>query len=265
MFNEPASTPAQEPDEAPQSKSAGIGKLLLIFTVIGVIAVGVRLLLIFLERKEAAKPAVATELHYTEDQMILPRRLHQMDLKDARELNGKRIWVFAAGQLNAYPATATHMDYAHPGPLLLGAQPIEVVNFFEAKAPASTFSRIPKGDAQVIMLFHRAEDPTKLWGTPVGDREGKLYNFFLDECFFYDDPHTLYKHWPAETWKAIDEHRVIQGMSELQTNLALGQVSTPGPGKPGNRTIVYGNDGNGKPIMVTFIRDKVSKIDANAN
>jgi hypothetical protein len=255
MFNEPATAP----DEAPESKGSGIKKLVVAFTAILLIAVGVRIYLIHRERVEADKPAAAAAApDYTDDQMVLPRRLHQMDMGDARQLNGKRIWVWAAGQLNAYPATPSHIDYAHPGPLLLGAQPLDVVNFIEGKAPASAYSRIPKGDAQVIMLFHRQDDPTKLWGTPVGTREGKTYTFYLDECFFYDDPHTLYKHW-GDTWKVIDEHRVVKGMSELQTDIALGQVSKPGPGKMGDRTVVFDNDGH--PIAVTFVNNKATSID----
>jgi hypothetical protein len=246
-------------DDAPQSKGVNVRKLAAIFTIVLVLAVSVRLFLIWRERQEANKPApAAAEPAYTDDQMILPRHLHQTDLNDAKELNGKRVWIFAAGQLNAFPATPTHMDYAHPGPLLLGAEPIDVVNFIESKAPASVFSRVPKGDGQVIMLFHRASDATKLWGTPVGYREDKFYTFYIDECFFYDDPHTLYKHWGTEKWKAIDEHRVLKGMSELQAQLALGQVSKPGPGTLGNRTVVYDNDG--KPVTMTFVKDKATSI-----
>jgi hypothetical protein len=108
------------------------------------------------------------------------------------------------------------------------------------------------------MLFHRAGD-AKLWGTPVGYHEGKFYTFYLDECFFYDDPHTLYKHWGAEKWKAIDEHRAEKGMSEMQAQLALGQVSKPGPGTIGNRTVVY--DNNGKPVTMTFVKGKATSVD----
>lgn len=256
MFDTPASNGSG--NDVPESKGPSIKKLILLFTVLLVVVAAVRVFLIWRTRHEADKPVAAVEESYSADEMVLPRKLHQTDLKDARELNGKRIWVYAAGQLNAYPATAAHMDYAHPGPLLLGAEPLEVVNFMEQKAPASVYSRVPKGDAQVIMLFHRKDDPAKLWGTPVGDREGKFYNFFLDECFFYDDPHELYKHWKPEVWKAVDEHRVEKGMNELQTDLALGQVSKPGPGQPGDRTVLFDNDG--KPVSVTFVKNKAVSI-----
>ena len=243
-----------------ETKGNGVRNLLLAFTALLLIAVAVRVYLIHRERTEADKPAAAAAApDYTDDQMILPRHLHQTDVKDAKELNGKRVWVFAADQLNAFPATPTHMDYAHPGPLLLGAEPLDVVNFIEGKAPASAFSRVPKGDGQVFMLFHRATDPAKLWGTPVGYKDGKFYTFYLDECFFYDDPHTLYKHWGPARWKAIDEHRAEKGMSEMQAQLALGQVSKPGPGMPGNRTVVYDNDG--KPVTMTFAKDKAVSIE----
>ena len=246
------------PIEEPSSGGFNMRKLAAIFTVLLVIAVAIRIGLIWHERLQANKPVVAETPNYTEDQMVLPRRIHQTDVKDARELNGKRIWVSAAGQLNAFPATATHMDYAHPGPLLLGAQALNVVNFIEGKAPASAYSRVPKGDGQVFMLFHLASDPDKLWGTPVGYKDGKFYTFYLDECFFYDDPHVLYKHWGADTWKAIDEHRAVKGMSEKQAGLALGQVSKPGSGEPGDRSIVFDNDG--KPVSITFQKDKAVSI-----
>jgi hypothetical protein len=250
----------QPPSDTPETKGNGVRNLLFAFTVVALLAVAVRIYLIHRERVEADKPAAAAAApSYTDDQMILPRHLHQTDVKDAKELNGKRVWVFAAGQLNAFPATPTHMDYAHPGPLLLGAEPIDVVNFIEAKAPASAFSRVPKGDGQVVMLFHRATDPDKLWGTPVGFNDGKFYTFYLDECFFYDDPHTLYKHWGDARWKAIDEHRAEKGMSEMQAQLALGQVSKPGPGTLGNRTVVYDNDG--KPVIMTFVKDKAVSVE----
>ena len=253
MFNE---TPAEDEGK----KGTDMGKLAAIFTLLLVLALGVRIYFVWRAHQEADKPAPeSTTRMYTDDQYVLPRRLHQTDVKDARELNGKPLWVFAAGQLNAYPATATHLDFSHPGPLLLGAEPLQVVNFIEAKAPASAYSRVPKGDAQVMMLFHRKDDPAKLWGTPVGYREGKLYTFYLDECFFYDDPRVLYKHWPAETWKAIDEHRAIKGMSELQADLALGQVSKPGPGAQGNRTVVFNNDG--KPVTMTFVKDRAVSVE----
>lgn len=252
MFNDSNSNEQPSPDGFNMRKFAAI------FTLILLVAVAVRIGLIWHERQQANKPVVAETPSYTEDQMVLPRRLHQTDVKDARELNGKRVWVQAAGQLNAFPATPTHMDYAHPGPLLLGAQALDVVNFIEGKAPASAYSRVPKGDGQVFMLFHFAADPGKLWGTPVGYKDGKFYTFYLDECFFYDDPHVLYKHWGADAWKAIDEHRVMKGMSERQAQLALGQVSKPGPGEAGNRTVVYDNDA--KPVTMTFVKDKAVSI-----
>ena len=254
MFNE-----SDPPPEEPVSDKSGAKKLAAIFTAILLIAVGVRIFFIWQSRREANRPAVAAEgPSYTQDQLVLPRRLHQTDPKDARELNGKPLWVFAAGQLNAFPATRTHMDYAHPGPLLLGAEPLIVDDFYVQTAPASAFTRVPKGDAQVVMLFHRASDPGKLLGTPVGYREGKFYTFYLDECFFYDDPHVLYKHWSADAWKAIEEHRAIKGMSEMQAQLALGQVSKPGPGEQGNRTVVYDNDG--KPVTMVFVKDRATSV-----
>jgi hypothetical protein len=238
----------------------GAKKWAAIGTAVMVLAVGARIGMIWHERREAAKPVdlndVAGKPKVTDDQLVFVAKKNQTSLKEARELNGKRIWVSAGGQIDAYPATSAHMDYAHPDSLLLGAQPLDVVNFIEQKAPKNAALRIPTGERQVIMLFHRGSDPSKLYGTPVGDYEDGNYKFYLDNIFFYDDPHTLYKHWPATTWAAIDRHEVMKGMSELQSQIALGQILTPSGNSWGNRTVEYYNDNH--PVRVTYQDDKAT-------
>ena len=91
---------------------------------------------------------------------------------------------------------------------------------------------------------------------PVGFRQGKDYSFLTDEIFFYDDPHELYKHWGPEVWKAVDEHRVILGMSEREVELSLGQVSQSTSKDYGNRVVIFSNLGH--PMAVTFVKNKVT-------
>jgi hypothetical protein len=97
-----------------------------------------------------------------------------------------------------------------------------------------------------------------LYGVPVGYHQNGQYTFYLDEIFFYDDPHELYKHWGPEVWKAIDSHQVIIGMSERQTQMALGQVSKSVSNEYGNRLVVYAN--LGKPIAVTFVKNHATSF-----
>ncbi len=248
-------------DEEQEDSSGGsTKKLVAVFTLLALLAVSARIYFLQRERHReatAVAPDRTPDYHVTADDVVVPRKLYASSLKDVRDLNGKRVWVFAAGQMRLYPATAAHVDYAHPGGLLKGAEPLDVVNFIEQVAPAGVYN-IPRGDKHVLMLFHRGAEPAKLYATPVGSEQGGSYTFYTDEAFFYDDPHVLYKHWPAPVWAAVDEHRAVAGMNERQANLALGQVSTPGPGTVGNRTVTYSNEGH--PVTVTFAGNKATKV-----
>ena len=238
-------------------------KLVAGFTLLLLLVVAGRLYLTWRERREdanAVAPRHEPEYHVTADDLVVPRKLYPSSLKDARALDGHRVWVFAAGQMRLYPATPAHVDYAHPAGLLLGAEPLDVTNFIEQAAPPGVYN-IPRGDRHVLMLFHRASEPGKLYGTPVGYEQDGSDTFYLDEAFFYDDPHGLYKEWSPEIWAAIDQHRAIDGMNERQVNLALGQVSTPGPGSVNNRTVTYDNQGH--PVTVTFAAGKATKVQAD--
>ena len=240
------------------AKDHSTKKLIAVLTVVMLLALGGTIFYTWHRNHVANEvPDKGPEYHTSADDMVLPRKMYQDKMSDVKALDGKRIWVWAGDQMNYFPATPTHLDYQHPAGLLLGAEPLDVVNFIEQKAPEGVFLRIPRGDKQVVMLFHRPEEPGKLFGTPVGYEEGGSFTFYLDEAYFYDDPHTLW-HWPAATWDAIDHHKAILGMSERQAQLALGQVSKPGEGTSGNRTVTY--DNNGHPVTVTFHNDKATSI-----
>lgn len=252
-------TPEQN-TEVKEDSSSGMKKLVLAFTALMLIAVAVRVLLVMKQHRNDATVKVAEEPshHLIQDDYIVPRKMYPNSMADVRTLDGKRIWAFAAGQMTSFPATPSHVDFAHPAALLQGAEPLDVISFIEQVAPASLYTRVPRGDAQVLMLFHRPSQPGKLFGTAVGYREGKNYTFYLDEAYFYDDPHVLYKHWPSEIWQAVDSHKAVASMNELQAQLALGQVSKPGDGAVNNRTVVYDNGGH--PISITFDHGKATKI-----
>jgi len=235
-------------------------KIFFGFTLVLLLAVGLRFFFIWRERNEPVKVPERQSSTYklSEDDLVSLKHKFQSSLKDAKELNGKRIWVSAGGQMNYYPATASHVDYAHAAGLLLGADPLDVRNFIEQVASKAVFQRIPTGDKQVVMLFSKPTEPEKLYGVPVGYFEQGQYTFYLDEIFFYEDPHVLYKHWPAPVWAAVEKHEVIPDMNERQVQLSLGQVSSSGQNTPGDRTVEFNN--NGHPIRVTFVHDKATTI-----
>ncbi|QNI36794.1 hypothetical protein [Edaphobacter albus] len=235
-------------------KKAAIGGTLLFFIV-----VGVRVGMIYRERNAPEKPAAAPAREkIADDDLVFLKKKRQDSMANARELNGSTLWVSAGGQMDYYPVSGKRVDYAKTSGTLLGAQKLEVKDFTEQVAPKAATHRIPGGDRQVLMLFTLpdSEKPTQVYGVPVGYHENGQYTFYIDEIFFYDDPHELYKHWGPEVWKAVDSHQVILGMSERQVQMALGQVSKSLSNDYGNRLVVYAN--LGKPIAVTFVKNKAT-------
>ena len=247
------------PDEERPS-SGNTKKLIFAFTAIMLVVVALRVYFVVKERRDSQVVHVdeGPSHNLTQDDYIVPRKLYPHTLADARQLNGKPIWVFAGSQMNDYAATPSHVNFGKNEGLLLGAEPLEVVNFIEQVAPASLYTRVPRGDRQVLMLFHKKGDPKNLYAVAVGYHEAAGYTFYLDEAFFYDDPHVIYEHWPANIWQAIDQHKAVLGMNEQQAQLALGQVSRPGSGEINNRTVEY--DNNGHPVTITFEHRKATKI-----
>ena len=98
----------------------------------------------------------------------------------------------------------------------------------------------------------------KGYAVPIGAQKGSEFKIYSDEVFFIEDPHDLYKHWPAEVWQKIDAHEVQPGMSELQASFAIGLGIPQDSGDYGYRTLHYAN--GGKPVVITFQNDKAVEI-----
>ena len=232
-------------------------------TALMVLVVGIEVAWLHHERNAPYVPkAAATEKLDLDDTVFLkPKRPESM--ADLKELYGKTVWVSAGGQMDYYPYAGHRADYAKSAGTLLGAEPMVIQSAFEQVAPKSATVRIAGGDRQVLLAFTmpKSADPAKEYAVPVGYQEGKDFTFYNDELFFYDDPHELYKHWGPKIWDAVDSHQVIVGMNERQVQLALGQVSKSLSNEYGNRLVVYAN--LGKPIAVTFVKNKVTAFRAD--
>ena len=109
---------------------------------------------------------------------------------------------------------------------------------------------------QVMAVF---EKNGKRYAFPIGIEEGGNYTIYSDEIVFIQDPHELYKHWSAETWKAIENHEVKPGMNELQAFFAIGMGSPEGTGMSNPRIVDFPN--NGHPVRVSFTDGKATDIE----
>jgi hypothetical protein len=237
-------------------KKTAIGVTALVFAVVG-IRIG---LLVHQRHVDETAVATVTQTKVNPDYLVFLKKMRPDSLKDIKGLVGQTVWVSAGGQMDYYPVANHKAEYAKSQGVLLGAEPLLVKDAIEQVAPKTGTFRIPGGDKQVLLVFTmpKAADPSALHAVPVGYFQDGVYTFETDEIFFYDDPHTLYKHWGPEVWAAVDAHKVIAGMSEAEVQLALGQVSKSESQDYGNRTVTY--DDQGHPVDVTFVKDKATTI-----
>jgi hypothetical protein len=230
-------------------------KKLQIFLVLAMVVAGGRAAYIVYERHEAmkedAQPRRETALKA--DYYVTPKKLHAYDLKAAREqLTAQTVWVKYGDEMTYYPYDlARHKaDFVHDAGTLAPLQKLAIQDVVTGVAPEAA------GTKQVLAIFSR---DSKSYAVPIGaDKDGD-FKLRAADIFFLEDPHELYKHWPADVWQKIDAHEVQRGMSELQSSFAIGVGVPSGSGDYGSRTLHYAN--GGKPLVIAFQDDKAVEIE----
>jgi hypothetical protein len=233
-------------------------KVLLLMTLPVLLFAAWRIWSIYKERHEpvAVKQGPAPR-KITQDDTVMPRKMYIDDLKSAKELDGKTVWIQAGYQMDYYPYQGHTPIFSRKEGPLPSVQELHIVEVVELPTPAGWLSRIPRGTRNIFLIFREPADTTE-YAMPVGYVQDGNEKFYTDDLLYYDDPHKLYGYWPADVWQAIDRHQVKPGMSELQTMMAVGQVSESGSSDYGNRTVTY-TAGNRK-ITVTFQNDKATAV-----
>ena len=233
------------------------------------ITIGILLVLLFIrlgfilyQRHEANKPAEkkVTYSSNMDDYVNLPK-IHPYDLKSAaKELVGKTVWVRAGNSVNYYPFSAGSRtaDLKQEKGLLPPLAKLQVKDIVAQKSSAAPVAegQVSVVQKQALAVFQMGDAPGT-YAVPIGTGNGDEYEFTVNDLFFLADPHELYKHWPPETWQAIDNHQAKQGMNEIQVAMALGTAAT-GSGEYGNRTLQFEN--NGHPVNVTFANNKATSV-----
>lgn len=215
----------------------------------------VRAAYIIYERHEeylaAQKQQQAKNAGYSNaDYYVAPKKLYPFDLKSAKQLTQQPEWVKEGYRYTYYPYDLARKktDFAHEAGLLLPIERLEIKDVV-TDIPATAGSR-----RQVMALF---EKDGKNYAVPIGFESDGQYKIYSDEMFFVEDPHELYKHWPADVWDAISRHEVKPGMNELQADFAIG-MGVPDSGESDEKTVRY-PDG-GKPLVVTYHGGKAEEI-----
>jgi hypothetical protein len=180
------------------------------------------------------------------DWYVAPKKLHPYDLKSAKQLTQQPVWVREGYTYTYYPYNAGAANFAHEAGLLGPLQPLQIRDVVTANSS--------KG-RQVVAVF---QENGSGFAVPIGVQTANDFRIDSDDMFFIEDPHEMYKHWPAEIWKSVDAHEAKVGMKELQVDFAIG-IGVPDGSTPGERTIHYAN--GGKPMVVTFEGGKAVKVE----
>jgi hypothetical protein len=220
--------------------------------VIVLIAVTIRTGYILYQRHEANKPvAPKQETLLPADYYVVPKSLHATDLASARHITDQPVWVKVGYSSTYYPYdAATHrVNFAREAGLLLPIEQLKVTSVITDAAPNSG------GKKQVLAVFTK---DGKNYAVPIGAGQGRDYTMYANDMFYIEDPHQLYKYWPADIWDSIEKHEVKPGMNELQTDFAIGLGVPDSSGESYTKSVTYGN--GGKPLIVTFAGGKATEV-----
>ena len=234
-----------------------------IFLAVVLLASGLRLLLIYRERHQPLRsPSQTEQAPLDADAYVVPEKLHAYDLKSARELIRKTVWVRAGYGVAFYPYSpaSKRADFSKEAGVLAPIQKLEIKDVLLIpspqssgwQGPANARFRLHLEGKQVMAVF---QEGGKDFAFPVGTVTNGDYHLFIDEVLYMQDPHQLYRHWPAATWQAIEQHKILPGMNELQASFAIGVPDSASDNSP-DRTLHYPNGGH--PLEVTYQSGKVA-------
>jgi len=183
------------------------------------------------------------------DYYVIPKKLYPYDLKSAQQLTQQPVWVKEGYRYTYYPYESHHAGFAQEAGKLLPLQKLQIKDVVLDRTPGSP------GEQQVMAVF---ENDGRTYAFSIGSLKNGNYQIYSDEMLYIQDPHELYKHWSPDVWQAIDQHQVKPGMSELQTDFAIG-MGIPEPSTSADvKTVNYPN--GGKPLTITFREGKAAEI-----
>jgi hypothetical protein len=232
-------------------------KIAVIPTVLTMLVGSIYLYTVWRHRQNPGVVQPGAEQQLTADDVAVVRMEFQQHFEDVQDLQGKSVWMKNGYTISYFPYAGGKVDFSKRAGLIPSLQKLDVKKVIKAAVPASVETGMEHGARQAMLVFTIPGD-TKEFATAVGFQQGEQETYYCDLLFFYDDPHTIYTHWPKETWAAIDAHQVKQGMNELQTRMAIGQKMHPDSRDEGNRTVTYDQDG--KKWTVTFVKDRATGV-----
>jgi len=231
-------------------------KRIQIALALAVVVAGVRAGYILYQRHEdyvaAQKQAQAKSAGYSNaEYYVVPKKLYPFDLKSAKQLTQQPVWTKEGYRYTYYPydAARKRTDFGRDAGLLLPIERLEIKD---------VVTDIPSGAGnrrQVMAVFQK---DGKSYAVPIGFENDGQYKIYSDEMFYVEDPHDLYKFWPADVWQTIAQHEVKPGMDELQADFAIGMGVPDAGSSSEEKTVRYPN--GGKPLVVIYQDGKAAEI-----
>ena len=235
-------------------------KRIQIALALAIVVAGVRAGYILYQRHEdyvaAQKQQQAKNAGYSNaDYYVTPKKLYPYDLKSAKQLTQQPVWAKEGYRYTYYPydAARKRTDFGREAGLLLPIEQLEIKDVV-ADIPVGTGNR-----RQVMAVFKKEGNS---YAVPIGFESEGQYKIYSDEMFYVEDPHDLYKHWPADVWQAIEHHEVKPGMDELQADFAVGMGVPDAGASTEEKTVRYPN--GGKPLVVSYRGGKAAEIKAGS-
>lgn len=233
-------------------------KIILIPTLITLVIGGIYLSSVWKQRQNPGvigQPDADQQL--SKDDLVIMREFSPQHFEDTQRIEGTTVWMKNGYTMSYFPYEGGRVEFNKRVGVIPSAQRLDVKKIIKAAVPASVDDGIEHGNRQAMAVFALPGGP-KLFATPIGYMQGNEEAYYSDILFFYDDPHTIYDHWPKDVWAAIDAHQVKPGMSELETRMAIGQKAHPSGRTEGDRTVTYDQDG--KHWTITYVGNKATVI-----
>jgi len=220
--------------------------------ILAMAVAGIRVAWVFYERHQEAVQPKKRESPLNPDYYVASKKLYPYDLHSVKQLTKQPVWVKVgyAYPFYAYDAGSHRADLSHEAGKLSPLQKLDIKDVVTgASSPKDPSER------QVLAIF---EQSGRVYAAPIGTANRGDYKFYSDDMFFIEDPHQLYKHWPADIWQSIAQHQVKPGMSELQADFAIGIGLLQSGSDSMDRTLDYPN--GGKPVTISFHQGKAVEI-----
>src|SRR2546425_1228503 len=185
------------------------------------------------------------------DYYVTPKKLYPYDLKSAQQLTQQPVWARDGSRSSFYPydPSRRRTDFAHEAGQLLPIQKLQIKAVVTDLSPGSSDQR------QIMAVF---QEDRKDYEFPIGSVRAGNYQIYSDNMLYIQDPHEIYKHWPADVWQAIEKHEVKPGMNELQADFAIGMGIPQQQSDPAVKAVNYPNGGN--PLTITYRNGNAAEI-----